>query len=241
MAEQNIAFFCNLNFVKSAALFSDFQELSIRFKSVTDFYFQFLNKLEFLPFGARKSDYFGHYDFRNLTGYEQTVNQALTKINENKPFNDDVIPIHARYTDSDYLHLVVGLARAGINSKGYLHLVDLCLPKSQIMHVPSNVTYVKDILGSYNIGEKQTVKEFVESKGYNYNHFQRHCKACFGDSFYSFRMKLNIMEAIGDIIFTAWSLKEVAFRNKFLDYANMYKSFRSHGLNVKNVPRLANL
>jgi hypothetical protein len=41
MAEQNINIFCNLNFVKSSALFSDLRELSMRLKGVTDFYFDF--------------------------------------------------------------------------------------------------------------------------------------------------------------------------------------------------------
>jgi len=239
MAEQNIAVFCNLNFVKSAVFFSDFQELSTRLKRVTDFYYGFLNKLDFLPYGSVKYDYYDHYDFIDLSGSENAVNRALNQINEKRVSYNEMIPVHLRYTDPKYMHLVVGIARAQDKRNAYLHVVDLCLPKNLIRNVPSNVMYVKDILDAYPYGGKQTVKEFVESHGYNYSHFQRDCKICFGDAFYRFRLKKNMINAIGDIIFTNLSLKEVAFKNNFLDYANMYKAFVRHKLSLTNIPRLA--
>jgi AraC-like DNA-binding protein len=64
---------------------------------------------------------------------------------------------------------------------------------------------------------------------------------CFGDSFYSFWLKGRMMEAVKDIIFTPLSLKEIAFKNRFLDYQNMYKAFTRHGVVLKTIPRLAKL
>ncbi|WP_426477493.1 helix-turn-helix domain-containing protein [Chryseobacterium sp. CBSDS_008] len=240
MAEQNISTFCNLNFVKSAVFFSDLQALSIRLKTVADYYFNFLKKLEILPDEVLKEEYIGHYDNLYIKGHEPTVTQIMQKINQEKPFTNDILPIHLRYTDLVNMHLVVGIARAEDRRNGYLHAIDLCLPKDLIKNVPANVLYVKDILDSYSV-QKQTVKDFVESQGYNYSHFQRHCKICFGDAFYSFRLKKNMVDAVGDIVFTDLSLKEVAFKNNFLDYANMYKAFDRHKLSLTNIPRLANL
>ncbi|REC62310.1 hypothetical protein DRF65_11400 [Chryseobacterium pennae] len=241
MAEQNISIFCNLNFVKSAVFFSDLQELSIRLKAVADYYFYFLKKLEVLPEEVLKEEYIGHYDNLYIKGHQPTVAQIMHKINQKRPFNNDVLPIHLRYTDHVNMHLVVGIARAEDSRNGYLHAIDLCLPKDLLRNVPANVLYIKDILDSYSTDAKLTVKDFVESKGYNYSHFQRDCKICLGDAFYSFRLKKNMMAAVGDIVFTDLSLKEVAFKNNFLDYANMYKAFDRHKLSLTSIPRLANL
>ncbi|PUV24426.1 AraC family transcriptional regulator [Sphingobacterium athyrii] len=241
MAKQNISIFCNLNFVKSAVFFSNLHELSIHLKIVADYYFDFLSTLGLLPPEAIKKEHVCHYNNLDLSGSDRTVDQILQKFNRMPAFNDEIFPIHLRYTDDDNMHLVVGIVHEEDDNKGFLHAIDLHLPKNLLKNVPSNVMYVKDILDSYPIGEKQTVKEFIEKRGYTYSQFQRDCKICFGDAFYSFRLKINMMEAVGDIIFTNLSLKEVAFKNKFLDYANMYKAFVRHGLSLTNIPRLANL
>ncbi|WP_313239764.1 helix-turn-helix domain-containing protein [Sphingobacterium multivorum] len=241
MAEQNINIFCNLNFVKSSALFSDLRELSMRLKGVTDFYFGFLKKLEFLPYGAFTRDYFGHYDFLNINGYDRPINEVIHKFSQKKAVFNDVTPVHVRFSDIENMHLVVGLSRIENINNGFLHIVDLCLPKKEIRNISPTVNYVKEILDCYVPSDKQTLQGFIEAKGFNYSHFQRDCKMCFGDSFYSFWLKGRMMEAVKDIIFTPLSLKEIAFKNRFLDYQNMYKAFTRHGVVLKTIPRLAKL
>lgn len=241
MAEQNISIFCNLSFVKSAVYFSDLQEISMRLKSVTDFYYHFFQKIEFLPFGAFMMNHVGHCDFTQLSTYAGPVSRILNTLDPNVLLNKDVLPIHMRYADEDSVHLVVGLARLESKIHGFFHLVDLCLPKKLIRKVPHRVAYVSAILESYDRDHKQSLREIVRSEGYNYNQFQRDCKDYFGDTFYSFLLKLKMMAAVDDLIFTDRSLKETAFKNKFLDYANMYKTFARYGLTLTQIPRLANL
>ncbi|EFK36100.1 MULTISPECIES: helix-turn-helix domain-containing protein [Chryseobacterium] len=241
MAEQNLSIFCDLNFVKSAGFFSDLHEISNRFKVVTDFYFSFLKKLNFISNEASIANHLGYYNFTEPNIYERPVNEILRALSHKKLLFKDVIPVQTRYTDKDNMHLVVGLYRIENIKKSFLHIVDLCLPKSEIKNIPSEVTYVKDLLDSYISDEKQTLRTFIEKKGYNYNHFQRDCKVCFGDSFYSFWLKKKMIEAVQDIVFTKMSLKQVAFKNRFLDYQNMYKAFIRHGIGLTTIPRLANL
>ncbi|MDR2270438.1 MAG: helix-turn-helix domain-containing protein [Sphingobacterium sp.] len=241
MAEQNLSIFCDLNFVKSAGLFSDLHEISKRFKIITDFYFSFLKKLDYLPSRAVISDHFGYYDFTDVNGYNRAVNEVFRNLNHKGIVFKDVLPVQVRYTDKDNMHLVVGLCRIENIKKSFLHIVDLSLPKDGIKNIPSEVTYVKEILDEYVHHEKQTLRAFIEEKGFNYNLFQRHCKICFGDSFYSFWLKAKMIEAVEDIVFTTMSLKQVAFKNKFLDYQNMYKAFIRHGVGLTTIPRLANL
>ncbi|MGE6397058.1 hypothetical protein [Chryseobacterium scophthalmum] len=217
------------------------KELSIQLKTVADYYFTFLKKIEILTDNVLMKEFICYYDRSEVYGHETTVDRIFQKLNQEKPFYDNLFPIHLRYTDQLYLHLVVGIVHEVEKENGYLHAIDLCLPKKLIKNVPSNVMYVGDILDSYHNYGNQTVKEFIEGKGYNYSHFQRDCKICFGDAFYRFQIKKNMMNAVGDIIFTELSLKEIAFKNNFLDYANMYKAFLRHDLNITTIPRLGNL
>ncbi|OJZ01220.1 hypothetical protein [Sphingobacterium sp. 40-24] len=241
LAEQNLSVFCKLNFVKSAVLFSDLHVISKHFKVVTDFYFSFLKNLEFIPENAFTKDHFGYYSFAEDNGYDRSIKEVVRNLNQTRPAFNDVFPVQVRYTDKSNMHLVVGLCRAESVKRGFLHIVDLNLPKEEIKNTPQNVIYVKEIVKSYNPNNSQTLKEFIENQGYNYNHFQRDCKICFGDSFYSFWLKGKMLDAVGDIICTPMSLKEVAFKNRFLDYQNMYKAFTRHGVGLTTIPRLANL
>ena len=241
LAEHNLPIFCNLNFVNSAALFSDFDQISERFESVTDFYFSFLRKLEFIPYKAFVKNHYGYYDFTNVNGYDLSVNEVMNNLSQKKIVNNELMPVKVRFTDTEKMHLLVGFFRIEHIKNGFLHVVDLCLPKNEIKNIPSGVSYVKEILDSYIPNEKQTLREFIETKGFNYNHFQRDSKICFGDSFYSFWLKGKMIDAAGDIIFTPMSLKEIAFKNKFLDYQNMYKTFHRYGVGLPTIPRLANL
>lgn len=241
MAKLNISVFCDLSFVKSAVYFSDLQEISMRLKSITDFYYSFFQKIEFLPLGALMMNHVVHHDFIKSSKYADPVSRILNKLDAKELTSKDVLPIHMRYADEGSMHLIIGVARMESKPDGFLHLVDLCLPKKLIRKVPQRIAYVGDILESYDRDHKQSLREIVRLKGYNYNLFQRDCKDYFGDTFYSFLLKLKMMEAVADIIFTERSLKEIAFKNKFLDYPNMYKTFVRYGLNLSKIPRLAYL
>jgi len=241
MAAQNITIFCNLNFVKSAVFFSDFRELSKQLKSVADFYYRFLTKVEFLPMQSLMMEHIGNFDFTDLSKYNPTVTQVFSKLNQQGIALNDILPIHLRYTDECNMHLVTGVAYVGNHKDGFLHLLDLSLSKNLIKNFPYSVTYVREMLESYQRADKTSIKDFVNDQGYCYNQFLRDCKIYFGDTFYSFILKLKMMDAIGDIIFTRLSLKEIAFKNKFLDYSNMYKTFVRYGLTLNDVPRLGNL
>jgi hypothetical protein len=74
------------------------------------------------------------------------------------------------------MHLVVGLSRIENINNGFLHIVDLCLPKKEIRNISPTVNYVKEILDCYVPSDKQTLQGFIEAKGFNYSHFKETVK-----------------------------------------------------------------
>lgn len=241
LAGRNISKFCNLNFVKPAVLFSDQLELSMRLQSIVDSFYAILKKLDIIPNEAFKKEHVCSFDFTDLNDYDPIVLDVIAKLNWKAQAFKEVFPIHHRYTEGDSMHLVVGIAYLEDIRNGYVHFVDLYVPKHVLQDVPSDVSYIKDLLKSYNLGFKQTLQNYIESQGYNYEHFQRDSKSCLGDSFYRFWLKTKMLEAVSDIAFTTLSLKEIAFKNNFSDYENMHKVFVRNGIRLGDIPRLAKL
>lgn len=240
MIQDKLFAFSLLNIVKSAVYLCDLQQLAIKLGNVADFYLDFLQKIDFLPAESFKKNLFGPFDLHDKN-LDPTIEKVLNKMTQEKIVPLVAVPVHLYYTDEKLIHFVGGLVRFENEDSGYAFLVDLSIAKSDIKHIPQNSSYVIDIIKSYDDGEKLALRDLVRSKGLNYNQFQKDCKICFGDTFYSFLLKLRLMEAAADIIYTPKSLKEIAFNNKFLDYGNMYKTFVRCGINPKQIPRLANL
>lgn len=240
LIQEKLFAFSLLNIVKSAVYICDLQQLAIKLNSVADFYLDFLQKIDFLPAESIKKNLFGPFKL-NDRELDPTIEKVLNKMLQEKIILLEAVPIHLFYTEEKVVHFVSGFVRFEREDLGYVFLIDLIISKSLIHNIPSNARYVIDIIESYELGPKQPLRELVRSKGLNYNQFQKDCKICFGDTFYSFLLKLKLMEAFSDIIYTPMSLKEIAFKNKFLDYGNMYKTFVRYRINPTQIPRLANL
>ncbi|OCA77094.1 hypothetical protein BBI01_01125 [Chryseobacterium artocarpi] len=235
----NIALFCKMNFVRSAVYLSELNQLSVQLKSVADFYFRFLQQINFLSIGVFVVDYVFNTDSADVNDSDMRVIKALNFVNEQYPIGNDVTPIHLRYADNDEMHLIAGVVKMENKKIVFMHLVDLHIPKNSIKTMSKDISYVKEILESYDPDNKQSLRDLVARKGFSYNQFQKDCKVYFGDTFYSFLLKRKIMDAVVDIIFTRMSFKEIAFKNKFIDYPNMYKTFLKYGVTLPMIPRIA--
>ncbi|KKO89163.1 hypothetical protein AAW12_23835 [Sphingobacterium sp. Ag1] len=237
--QTKLAAFSVLNIVKSAVYLCDLKQLALKLNIIGSFYLNFWQKIGFLPLTSFNKELFGPFDINNIA--EPAIAHVITKIRQTEIVVLEAIPIYLHFTDENLVHLVGGLVRFEKEDGGYLFLLDLNIAKSDIKNIPHNSRYVIDIIQSYEAEEKLALRELVRIKGLNYNQFQKDCKVCFGDTFYAFLLKLKMMEAASDIIYTTMSLKEIAFKNKFPDYSNMYKTFVRYGINPTQIPRLANL
>lgn len=244
--QQNIIAFSRLESVRSMGYFANPELLSQQLSVVSDFYLSFLQQLKFIPVGAYKLHHNGRYNLNGEETDNKTILEAIQKINETEFNSNDIIPIQLRYSDINNLHFVAGIVRIENKHSAAFHLVDLFLPKRLITSVPHNIGYVRDILDSYTKDMKdpkradgrKSIVEYVTSKGYYYNQFLQDFKAYFGDTFYAFILKRRIIEAVGDIIFTVNSLKEIAFKNGFEGYKTMYKAFNRYNVPRSKIPKL---
>lgn len=154
---------------------------------------------------------------------------------------DKLLPVHIRCSTKTEIHLVTGMAvleKGSSTVRFVLH--ELGVPKHLIATTPRHLQYLHKALELYPTGGQQSVKALLEHQGRNYNQFQRDCKGYFGDTFYQFYIKKKMIDAVGDIMFSGLSLKEIAHKNGFLDYNNMYKLFKKYkALPLADIPRFS--
>ncbi|WP_160139629.1 helix-turn-helix domain-containing protein [Chryseobacterium sp. c4a] len=244
--QQNIIAFSRLESVRSMGYFANPEFLSQQLSVVSDFYLSFFQQLKFIPIGAYKLHHHGHYNLKGKKTDNTTILQTIQKINEAEFNSNDIIPVQLRYSDKNNLHFVAGIVRIENKKSAEFHLVDLFIPKRLITGVSHNIGYVRDILDSYTKDMKdskrtnsgKSIVEYITSKGYSYNRFLQDFKAYFGDTFYSFILKKRIIEAVGEMIFTVKSLKEIAFENGFEGYKTMHKAFKRYEVPRSKIPRL---
>lgn len=238
MVERNIELFIRMNFVKSALYLSDLHQLSSHLQALAEFYFKFLQQINLLPAGVFKIDYMADLEEGKPATVDPRITKILSSLNVKDKTGESIIPVHLRFSDPEHVHLVAGIMKFENGKITFVNLVDLHIPKNIIT---TGLSYIREIFELYRAENQQSVKDFIKVKGYCYNQFQKDCKTFFGDTFYSFIQKKKIMDAVDDIIFTSLSFKEIAFKNRFVDYPNMYKTFSKYGIPLPSVPRLASL
>lgn len=249
MIQKNMIVFSHLESVKSMKYFANPKLLTEQLSVVSGFYLSFLKQLKFLPLGAYKHNLNGQYNLEKAQTDNRAIIETIQKINENELKCDDMIPIHLRYSEKNNFHFVAGFVRMKDKKTGSFHLVDLFLPKDLIKSIPSNISYVREVLDKYTKETKDcnyrnnqgSIVEFVTSQGYYYNKFLQDCKLYFGDTFYSFTLKRRMIEAANDIVFSEKSLKVIAFKNGFEGYKTMYKAFERYQIPLPDIPRLVYL
>jgi len=242
LAQQNIALFCKLDIIRLAVFRTDSAQVSMLLTKIAEFYLKFFQQIQFLPIGVDMKDYCGCYDFSaGHDVYDRTIREVINYIHRQELGNeDDPIPVYIRYSDKTNIYMTCGICwfeNEGTEIR--VILVRLEIHKQLVGMSPEDLSYLRELMNRYNTKDIMTLSEFVNATGYNYRQFQRDSKAYFGAPFYKFLLKMRMVQAASDIVFSKFSLKEIAFKNEFSDYNAMYKTFKRYQIIVTEIPRIA--
>lgn len=218
-------------------------------KKMIGFYETFFKQIGFLPSGYSyyKSELLTEIsmDDQDILESDRLLKRLVSILDfkglQFSMSKDSVFPVHVHCSTKKEIRLVTGMAileRRSTTVRFVLH--ELCIPKHLIKPTPRYLKYLDKLLEHYTNSEKKSINELLQLIDRNYNQFQKDCKAYFGDTFYQFYIKKKMIDAVGDIMFSELSLKEIAHRNDFLDYNNMYKVFKKYeALPLVDIPRFS--
>jgi len=239
--------FSQLSRVQSAFYYNQNSEPIIHIKKIIDFYISFFKQVGFLP---NEYDYYTRKiltevdidigsDTKYATLFRRIVNLLRTKAFSPYSIQDQIFPIHIHYSTKTEIFLVTGIAVIeDENPVIRLALREYVIPRNIIQLTTHNLQYLQSVLEEYNPEQHTSIRELAMYYNKSYNRFQKDCKDYFGDTFYQFYTKVKMTVAIDDILFSKFSLKEIAYKNNFTDYNNMYKVFKKHyTFPLVNIPR----
>ncbi|ANF52970.1 hypothetical protein A0O34_21660 [Chryseobacterium glaciei] len=156
------------------------------------------------------------------------------------PNPTSVIPIHAHLNRSGKFFLFTGIAVLE-DSDQYVEffLCKFSVNAMSIRFSSGSLHYLDQILEKGSSSELVSPRKLAAYYGINYNQFQKDCRNHFGDTFHQFHNKMKMLDVVGDVLFTNYSLKEIAYRNKFYNYNSMYSLFRKkYKFPIDSIPRL---
>ncbi|UKB78597.1 helix-turn-helix domain-containing protein [Chryseobacterium sp. MEBOG07] len=232
--------------VRSSLLSSNYHELLVKLtKNVIDTYIRFFQCVYIVPkeYGYRQNMMVKRFDLSDvsrekLKGIEKMLIDLIPV-----PVCTSVIPVNLRIHQSGQIFLYTGI---GIFESTLRYVVfslyELSIPMASIQYSPGVLQYLETVLYQVNNDEpskSKPLRKLAADYGKNYNQFQKDCKDYFGDTFHQFHNKMKMLNVLEDILFTAYSLKEIAYRNDFSNYNSMYFLFgRKYGFPLYSIPRL---
>lgn len=213
-------------------------------KRLIDYYTFFFQKIGFLPKEMHlfKSSYILKKKIKEFkpSSSDNFIKGFLYIIEEMaNDFSSRIIPINLHYSKKSNFSLITGIAvtdPCGKNITFILH--EFMIPRSLINISPRDLIYIQRCLEQYNSKVQKSLEKFVASLNKNYKQFQKDCKMYLEDTFYQFFMKLKMINANQDILFTNMTMKEVAYNNNLSDYLNLYRLFTvRYQISLDEIPR----
>ncbi|ASE62026.1 AraC family transcriptional regulator [Chryseobacterium indologenes] len=240
--------FTILPWIDSALQIYEIDLFEVQLNRLIDYYVLFFQKIGFLPKEMQlfRSSYIlkkrikefnssSSNDF--ITGFINVI-EAMSN-----DYSSRIIPINLHYSKKNDFSLITGIAvtdPCGKNITFLLH--EFAIPRILININPRDLIYIQRCLEEYNTKFQKSLEGFVASLNKNYKQFQKDCKIYLEDTFYQFFMKLKMIRANHDILFTNMTLKEVAYNNQFSDYLNLYRLFtQRYQISLDEIPRFCQM
>ena len=240
--------FTKLPWIDGALTIYEVDLFEVQLNRLIDYYILFFQKIGFLPLEMQlfRSSYIFKKKIKEfkssspnylITGFSNVI-EAMSN-----NYSSRIIPINLHYSKENDFSLITGIAitdSCGKNITFILH--EFAIPKILININPRNLIYIQRCLEEYSAKFQKSLEDFVASLNKNYKQFQKDCKIYLEDTFYQFFMKLKMIKANHDILFTNMTLKEVAYKNQFTDYLNMYRLFtKRYQISLDEIPRFCQM
>ncbi|AZA54523.1 helix-turn-helix domain-containing protein [Chryseobacterium sp. G0201] len=211
-------------------------------KKIVDTYIGFFKSINIAPFQYQyntnrieKRFELTAINSRPLDGIDKKLLSIITF-----PIKKAVIPINFHLHQSTRIFLYTGIgAFESVSNTIVFFLYELSISDDLIRYTPTSLRYLDNILFEDDLSKFNSGRELANSFGKNYSKFQQDCREYFRDTFYQFHNKIKMMKVLEDVMLSDLSLKEIAYKNKFLDYNSMYRIFRTkYRFPIHCIPRL---
>ncbi|MCZ2336999.1 MAG: helix-turn-helix domain-containing protein [Chitinophagales bacterium] len=151
------------------------------------------------------------------------------------------LPVHVQQINSEEIQIFVGVV-----TKDQHHYEISVVAHQTVYPRPyasignNRYLYLIKLLESYNPDEKGTLQAFIKSNGLSYRQITKDSTAFFESTFYHHYLKIKMIPALEDLMLSTLSYKEIAYKNGFANYHQLYTLFhKTYHFPLNHIPRIA--
>ncbi|WP_089998100.1 hypothetical protein [Chryseobacterium taichungense] len=151
------------------------------------------------------------------------------------------VAFHRHFVILPDFYSVSGLLWINSAQQLFMCLSECSVIRDTVIISPGRYAYLSELLEQYDSLLNPSIEEWTKEKEISYHKVLRDSKLYWGDPFYSHYLKMKILGAIEEVLFTTNTLKEIAINQKFGKYSLLYKTFKRYGIDLAKIPRFSKI
>ncbi len=243
--DQSMVRFAELPVVKSAIYTDNTSHLAEKVSYITQLYVSCFKNFGWLP---KEIPFYNRVLYGNSELFTELIpkDPVLSELFECLPADGNKIP---QLSDSFHCHFVIlpdyysvsGLIWVNSAKKFFVCLSECSVMRDTITIPSGRFAYLSELLEQYDSILNPSLKDWFREKEISFNKIRRDSRLYWGDTFYSHYIKMRILEALEEILFTSKTLKQIAIDKKFGKYLNLYKAFNSYAIDLSKILRFSKI
>ncbi|MGE4512545.1 MAG: hypothetical protein AB7E26_01850 [Chryseobacterium sp.] len=242
LMEQSMARFSELTVVRTAVYTDNITNIAEKFSYITRLYVDCFKHFGWLP---KEIPFYNRIFYGNTKSLSEIIpkDPVISQVLEYLP-EDESIPLkspaafHRHFVILPDFYSVSGIVWFSNAQELFMCLSECSVIRDTVI-ISGRYAYLSELLEQYDPLLNPPLKEWLKEKEISFNKVQRDSKSYWGDTFYSHYIKMKILGAIEEILFTSNTLKEIALHQKFGKYSVLYKTFKRYGIDLTKVFRFS--
>jgi len=177
-----------------------------------------------------------------LNQNDSSVSKIIEYLPEQETMKENFpMAFHVHFTVLPNLCYVSGIIWKDDLRRVFISLSECSIPSDIIIIPQGPFEYLPELLEEFDSIKSHQLRDWINEKELSIHKIQKHAKKYWGDSFYSYYLKMKMIEAIDDILFTSKTLKEIAVSHNFVKYNNMYRTFKRYHIDLAKISRFSKI
>jgi len=243
--EQSMVRLAELSVVKTAVYTDNTSRIGEIVSYITRFYVDCFKHFGWLP---KEIPFYNRILCGNSESFTKLISKdpVLSQLFEYLPEDGSKIThsptaLHMHFVILPDFYSVSGLLWGNSAQQLFMCLSECSVIRDTVKIPSGRYTYLSELLEQYDSLLNPSLKEWIKEKEISFNKVLRDSKSYWGDTFYSHYLKMKILGAIEEILFTTNTLKEIAINQKFGKYLMLYKTFKRYNIDLSNISRFAKM
>ena len=151
------------------------------------------------------------------------------------------LPIHVQQINTEQIQIFIGV----VTKKHNHYTISIVTHHTVYPRPPASIgnnryRYLVKMMEMFDPDVHGTVEAFVDRQGLTYRQISKDSTVFFGSSFYQHYLQIKMIPVLEDLLLSALSYKEIAYKNGFTSYHQLYTLFhKTYHFPFHRIPRIS--